>query len=157
MAGIGALVTSLGLGLAVMLPVSGGLGLVVAVLIVVGLGIGIYSTPSMVAFGLASIILFLGEFGLNQPLVASLCKKYSNKGDILAQYTLLKGILLVAGWLGVVGFIFWQDYTPGLKNLVMARYKASRPRKDSAGRAARPARALPAPAASPARYRPSPW
>ncbi|UJX42115.1 oligosaccharide flippase family protein [Desulfovibrio sp. JY] len=73
----------------------------------------------MVAFGLASIILFLGEFGLNQPLVASLSKKYSHKGDILAQYTLLKSLLLVAGWLGVVGFVFWQGYTPGLKNLVM--------------------------------------
>lgn len=73
----------------------------------------------MVAFGLASIILFLGEFGLNQPLVASLSKKYSHKGDILAQYTLLKGILLVTGWLGVVVFIYWQNYTPGLKNLVM--------------------------------------
>ena len=73
----------------------------------------------MVAFGLASIILFLGEFGLNQPLVASLCKKYSHKGDILAQYTLLKGVLLVAGWVGVVIFVYWQGYTPGLKNLVM--------------------------------------
>lgn len=72
-----------------------------------------------VAFGLASIILFLGEFGLNQPLVTSLCKKFSHKGDILAQYTLLKGILLVAGWLGVVCFIYWQHYTMGLKNLVM--------------------------------------
>jgi len=73
----------------------------------------------MVAFGLASILLFLGEFGLNQVLVASLCKKFSHKGDILAQYTLLKSILLVIGWLGVVVFIFWQGYTPGLKNLVM--------------------------------------
>jgi O-antigen/teichoic acid export membrane protein len=73
----------------------------------------------MVAFGLASIILFLGEFGLNQPLVSSLSKKYSHKGDILAQYTLLKGILLVAGWIGVVIFIYWQGYTSGLKNLVM--------------------------------------
>ncbi len=73
----------------------------------------------MVAFGLASIILFLGEFGLNQPLVSSLCKKFSHKGDILAQYTLLKGALLVAGWLGVAVFIHWQGYTPGLKNLVL--------------------------------------
>lgn len=73
----------------------------------------------MVAFGLASIILFLGEFGLNQPLVSSLCKKFSHKGDILAQYTLLKGALLVAGWLGVAVFIQWQGYTPGLKNLVL--------------------------------------
>lgn len=73
----------------------------------------------MVAFGLASIILFLGEFGLNQPLVSALCKKFSNKGDTLAQYTLLKSVLLVAGWLGVLGFVLWQGYTPGLTNLVL--------------------------------------
>lgn len=73
----------------------------------------------MVAFGLASIVLFLGEFGLNQPLVASLSKKYTHKGDILAQYTLLKGAILVAGWLGVLVFVHVQDYTPGLTNLVL--------------------------------------
>ncbi len=73
----------------------------------------------MVAFGLASIILFLGEFGLNQPLVASLSKKFTHKGDILAQYTLLKGGILTAGWLGVLIFVAWQDYTPGLTNLVL--------------------------------------
>ncbi|MEF3698537.1 oligosaccharide flippase family protein [Desulfolutivibrio sp.] len=73
----------------------------------------------MVAFGLASIILFLGEFGLNQPLVASLSKKFTHKGDILAQYTLLKGGILTAGWLGVLIFVVWQDYTPGLTNLVL--------------------------------------
>ncbi|NDY56073.1 oligosaccharide flippase family protein [Desulfovibrio sulfodismutans] len=73
----------------------------------------------MVAFGLASIILFLGEFGLNQPLVASLSKKFTHKGDILAQYTLLKGGILTAGWLGVLIFVLWQDYTPGLTNLVL--------------------------------------
>jgi O-antigen/teichoic acid export membrane protein len=73
----------------------------------------------MVAFGLASIILFLGEFGLNQPLVASLSKKFTHKGDILAQYTLLKGGILTAGWLGVLIFVLWQGYTPGLTNLVL--------------------------------------
>ena len=73
----------------------------------------------MVAFSLASIILFLGEFGLNQPLVAALSKKYSNKGDILAQYSILKSCLLFAGWIGVFLFIFIQGYTPGLKNLVL--------------------------------------
>jgi len=73
----------------------------------------------MVAFGLASIILFLGEFGLNQPLVASLSKKFTHKGDILAQYTLLKSGILTAGWLGVLVFVLWQDYTPGLTNLVL--------------------------------------
>ena len=72
-----------------------------------------------IAFSLASIILFLGEFGLNQPLVTSLCKKFSHKGDILAQYTLLKSVLLVLGWLGVLVFVFWQHYTSGLKNLVL--------------------------------------
>lgn len=73
----------------------------------------------MVAFGLASIILFLGEFGLNQPLVASLSKKFTHKGDILAQYTLIKGSILTAGWLGVLIFVWWQGYTPGLTNLVL--------------------------------------
>ena len=73
----------------------------------------------MVAFGLASIILFLGEFGLNQPLVTALSKKFSHKGDILAQYTLLKGILLAAGWFGVAVFVLIQRYTPGLTNLVL--------------------------------------
>lgn len=32
---------------------------------------------------------------------------------------LLKSILLVAGWLSVLVFIFWQHYTAGLKNLVL--------------------------------------
>lgn len=73
----------------------------------------------MVAFGLASIVLFLGEFGLNQPLVASLSKKFTHKGDILAQYTLLKGGIMTAGWLGVLVFVLWQDYTAGLTNLVL--------------------------------------
>lgn len=72
-----------------------------------------------VAFSTASIILFLGEFGLNQPLVAALNKKYSHKGDILAQYSLIKIFLLTAGWLGVLGFVYQQGYTPGLKNLVL--------------------------------------
>jgi O-antigen/teichoic acid export membrane protein len=73
----------------------------------------------MVAFSLASIILFLGEFGLNQPLVAALSKKYSHKGDILAQYSILKSFLLLAGWLGVLIFIKIEGYTAGLTNLVL--------------------------------------
>ena len=35
------------------------------------------------AFQTAMIVLFLGEFGLNQPLVSALSKKYGHKGDIL--------------------------------------------------------------------------
>ncbi len=71
------------------------------------------------AFNTAMIVLFLGEFGLNQPLVSSLSKKFGHKGDILAQYTLIKGLILVLGWLGVFAFINQQGYTPGLKNLVL--------------------------------------
>lgn len=70
------------------------------------------------AFNTAMIVLFLGEFGLNQPLVSSLSKKYGNKGDILAQYTLIKGLILVLGWLGVWVFITQQRYTAGLTNLI---------------------------------------
>jgi O-antigen/teichoic acid export membrane protein len=71
------------------------------------------------AFNTAMIVLFLGEFGLNQPMVAALSKKYGHKGDILMQYSLIKGSILVAGWLGVFGLVFWQHYTPGLTNLVL--------------------------------------
>jgi O-antigen/teichoic acid export membrane protein len=70
------------------------------------------------AFNTAMIVLFLGEFGLNQPLVSSLSKKYGNKGDILVQYTLIKGVILVLGWLAVTAFIMQQRYTGGLTNLV---------------------------------------
>lgn len=71
------------------------------------------------AFNTAMIVLFLGEFGLNQPLVNSLSKKFGHKGDILAQYTLIKGLILVIGWLGVFAFVNQQGYTYGLKNLVL--------------------------------------
>ncbi|GAB6037054.1 hypothetical protein JCM15519_16130 [Fundidesulfovibrio butyratiphilus] len=71
------------------------------------------------AFSTAMIVLFLGEFGLNQPLVTSLSKKYGHKGDTLVQYTLIKAIILICGWLGVLAFIYQQGYTSGLKNLVL--------------------------------------
>lgn len=70
------------------------------------------------AFNTAMIVLFLGEFGLNQPLVSALSKKYGHKGDVLMQYTLIKGIILVVGWLGVTAFVHQQRYTSGLTNLV---------------------------------------
>ncbi len=73
----------------------------------------------MLAFSTASIVLFLAEFGLNQPLVSALSKKFSHKGDILAQYSLIKSALLLVGWIGVLIFVYWQNYTPGLKNLVL--------------------------------------
>uniref|UniRef100_I2Q3K3 Arabinose efflux permease family protein n=1 Tax=Desulfovibrio sp. U5L TaxID=596152 RepID=I2Q3K3_9BACT len=48
LAGIGALVTAMGLGLAATLDAASGLGTVIAALAVIGVGIGIFSTPSMV-------------------------------------------------------------------------------------------------------------
>ncbi len=48
LAGVGALVASVGLGLAAGLTADSGLAAVVAVLAVVGLGIGVFATPSMV-------------------------------------------------------------------------------------------------------------
>ncbi|MFP5223845.1 MAG: lipopolysaccharide biosynthesis protein [Acidobacteriota bacterium] len=70
------------------------------------------------AFNTAMIVLFLGEFGLNQPLVSSLSKKYGHKGDILVQYTIIKGVILMLGWIGVSVFVMQQRYTGGLTNLV---------------------------------------
>lgn len=70
------------------------------------------------AFNTAMIVLFLAEFGLNQPLVTSLSKKYGHKGDTLIQYTLIKGLILVIGWLGVWMFSLQQRYTGGLTNLI---------------------------------------
>jgi len=70
------------------------------------------------AFNTAVIVLFLGEFGLNQPLVSSLSKKFGHKGDILVQYTLIKATILVLGWLGVTAFVMQQRYTGGLTNLI---------------------------------------
>ena len=48
LSGIGALVTSAGLGLAVALTETSGLSLIIAVLVILGVGIGIFSTPSTV-------------------------------------------------------------------------------------------------------------
>jgi len=72
----------------------------------------------MLAFGLGQFILFLGEFGLNQPLVASLSRRYARTGEILAQYTVIKAALFVAGMAGVVGMAWQQGYDAQLVGLV---------------------------------------
>jgi len=65
LSGIGALVTSVGLGLAVVLTETSSMGLIIAVLVILGVGIGIFSTPSTVVvmsaveasrYGLASAL-----------------------------------------------------------------------------------------------------
>lgn len=72
----------------------------------------------MLAFGLGQFILFLGEFGLNQPLVTSLSRRYARTAEILAQYTVIKAILFAAGMAGVVGMAWQQGYDAQLVGLV---------------------------------------
>ncbi|WP_279355796.1 lipopolysaccharide biosynthesis protein [Fundidesulfovibrio agrisoli] len=68
----------------------------------------------VLAFSLAQFILFLGEFGLNQPMVVALSRRWGDKGHVLAQYGLIKAALLGAGMLGVLGFCLLQGYSGGL-------------------------------------------
>ncbi len=68
----------------------------------------------VLAFSLAQFILFLGEFGLNQPMVVVLSRKWGDKGQVLAQYGLIKAALFLAGMVGVAGFCLAQGYSGGL-------------------------------------------
>ncbi|GFK92444.1 hypothetical protein NNJEOMEG_00269 [Fundidesulfovibrio magnetotacticus] len=76
-------------------------------------GAGTYG-EFVLAFSLAQFILFLGEFGLNQPMVVALSRQWGDKGQVLAQYGLIKMGLYVAGMLGVGLFCLLQGYTGGL-------------------------------------------
>jgi len=73
----------------------------------------------MLAFGLGQFILFLGEFGLNQPLVTALNRRYGRPGEVLFQYTLIKSVLFFFGVLGVTGVALQQGYDSGLVKLVV--------------------------------------
>jgi O-antigen/teichoic acid export membrane protein len=73
----------------------------------------------MLAFGLGQFILFLGEFGLNQPLVTALNRRYGRPGDVLFQYTLIKAVLFLVGVMGVTGVALQQGYDTGLVHLVL--------------------------------------
>ncbi|MFZ5427245.1 MAG: lipopolysaccharide biosynthesis protein [Thermodesulfobacteriota bacterium] len=68
----------------------------------------------VVAFSLAQFIQFLGEFGLNQPMVVALSRRYNDKGHVLAQYGLIKTGLYLAGMAGAAAFCLIQGYPPGL-------------------------------------------
>jgi len=68
----------------------------------------------VLAFSLAQFILFLGEFGLNQPMVLSLSRKYGNKGEVLLQYGIIKAGLLGLGMVGVLVFAWTQHYSGSL-------------------------------------------
>lgn len=73
----------------------------------------------MLAASLGQITLFIAEFGLNQQLARLLAQKADRPSAVLAQITLVKGCLLSAAWIVMLGFIFWQDYEPDLKLYVI--------------------------------------
>lgn len=73
----------------------------------------------MLAFGLGQFILFLGEFGLNQPLVTALNHRFGRPGEVLVQYTLIKAVLFLVGVVGVTGVALQQGYDTGLVRLVL--------------------------------------
>lgn len=73
----------------------------------------------MLALGLGSILLFLAEFGLNLPLVSRLAARDQDPGEALTQVSLLRALLLILGLIGVLVFLDGQDYSPGLKKLML--------------------------------------
>jgi MFS family permease len=118
MAGIGALLTAGGLGLAATLGETSGLGAVVAVLAVVGIGIGIFSTPSTVVvmsavdetrYGIASAItgqsrtLGMMVCMAAVTMVIAACVGDRPLGpDVFGQYTRAMRTLFAGG--GILGF-----------------------------------------------------
>ena len=72
----------------------------------------------MLALSVGQILLFAAEFGLNQHMVPLLVRKENEQGDILLQVSILKGMLLACGCLGMFLFVDWQGYSHDLKMLV---------------------------------------
>lgn len=73
----------------------------------------------MLALSIGQIVRFVSECGLNQHLATMLARKADYPTALAAQFTLLKLVLLAMAWLGMLGFIFWQDYDPQLRWLVV--------------------------------------
>jgi O-antigen/teichoic acid export membrane protein len=73
----------------------------------------------MLALGLGQILLLVGEFGLNLPLVSLLSQKGADRAEALSQVSLLKGVLLASAWIGALGFVSWQGYGSPLKQVVL--------------------------------------
>jgi len=64
----------------------------------------------MLAINLGTIIRLIAEFGLNVPLVGLLTQKDEQPKGILTQVLVLKTALLALAYVGVVGFVNWQQY-----------------------------------------------
>jgi len=71
------------------------------------------------ALNVGHILRFIAECGLNQQLATLLARKAGYPTALLAQFTIIKSALLGLGWLGMLGFVFWQDYDPTLRWLIL--------------------------------------
>lgn len=146
LAGVGALVTAAGLGLAATLTATSSLGAVIAVLAVVGVGIGIFSTPSMVVvmsavtearYGIASAVSGQARtLGMTVCMAAVTMVITAYVGDrplgpeVFGQYTRAMRILFAGGGgLGLVGagLAFLAGSRPGPAPTATDRKRPSRP------------------------------
>jgi O-antigen/teichoic acid export membrane protein len=73
----------------------------------------------MLAINIGQLLLFATEFGLNQHLTTMLARKENFPTRILGQITLIKSLFLLLGWLAMLGFIFWQDYSGQLRLIIL--------------------------------------
>ncbi len=73
----------------------------------------------MLALGLGSILLLVGEFGLNLPLVSMLAPEKGEHQEALVQVSLLKSLLLFLGLLGTLAFMRWQGYAGPLHGVIL--------------------------------------
>lgn len=74
----------------------------------------------MLALGLGAILLRVGEFGLNLPLVSLFSGKDRDAGLALGRVLVLKGVLVAGALAGGLIFIQWQGYSPALKQVMLA-------------------------------------
>lgn len=73
----------------------------------------------MLAISIGQLLLFATEFGLNQHLTTMLARREKAPTRILGQITLIKSGFMVFGWLVMLGFIFWQDYSNDLRLIIV--------------------------------------
>lgn len=73
----------------------------------------------MLAINIGQLLLFATECGLNQHLSTMLARKEHFPTHILGQITFIKSIFMVIGWLAMLGFIFWQDYSGELRLIII--------------------------------------
>ena len=73
----------------------------------------------MLAISMGAILLLVGEFGLNLPLVSLLNDKERSPGEPLGQVLFLKGVLLLGAFWGTLAFVHWQGYAPRLQQVML--------------------------------------